>query len=100
MLLAFWILDVTAFYMIKNIVIQFITGALVPLSLFPNAFVSVFKYTPFYYTLYYPVSIYLTNDLSEVKLGLAVLVISIITVFILIRLIYRRAYNYYEGVGM
>jgi ABC-type uncharacterized transport system permease subunit len=100
MLFTFWVLDVTAFYMIKNIIIQLIAGALIPLNLFPESILSVLKFCPFYYTFYYPVSLYLTNDLSGVLQGFIVLSISISLTYVLIKVTYRFASKAYEGVSI
>ncbi len=99
-ILTFWILEVTAFFMIKDNIVLLVSGSLVPLQILPIGFVSVLKYTPFYYLYYYPASLYVTQNLNGI--GLAYLVLSLSIVFLLIvnTLLYKKATDSYEGVGV
>lgn len=100
MILTFWVIDTTAFFMIKDNIMEFVTGALVPFSLLPAYVIEGFKYTPFYYILYYPVNICIRGDLSEVHRAFFVLVISCVVLLVIDHGIYKFAIKSYEGVGI
>jgi ABC-2 type transport system permease protein len=100
-LLTFWVLEVTAFFMIKDHLIDFVSGALIPLNLLPGGIIAVFKYLPFYYVYYYPTALYL--DQGE-RSGIPMAYIMLLTwmlIFLLINnTIYKKVLRNYDGVGI
>jgi ABC-2 type transport system permease protein len=99
-ILTFWVVDTTAFYMIKDHFIEFTAGALIPLALLPDKIISIFSYLPFYYVYYYPISLYLNKPTSSVTTAIVVLSIWCILLFMLNIYIYKRAIKSYDGVGI
>jgi len=86
------------FYMTLNI-IEFLSGALVPLSLLPAAVVGVIKYFPYYYTLYFPASLYLNMNATDIPTAIAAVIAWNVILISINALLYRRLFRYYEGVG-
>ncbi len=72
-ILAFKFLDTGIFMMIKDNILQFAAGSLIPLSLLPAGILDVMKYFPFYHASYLPVMLLLGKDANEAPMGLAVL---------------------------
>lgn len=99
-ILTFWIIDSSAFFRIKDNIIQFVAGALIPLHLLPISIIKIFRFTPFYYIYYYPVNMCINGDMSELSLAFLVLGISCSILVIIDLLIYKYAIKSYEGVGI
>ncbi len=86
------------YYMLKNF-IELFTGALIPLVLLPDFLVSIIKYLPYYYVLYYPASIYLGIHDNQMILGLGVVILWNILLTSINYLMYKKLFSCYEGVG-
>ena len=100
MILSFWIKDVTVFFMLKNHLIEFTAGALIPLSLLPSGIVFMFKYLPFYYIYYYPISLYLNEATKNISTAILVLGLWSALLFIVNIILYDVAKKAYDGVGI
>jgi ABC-2 type transport system permease protein len=99
-ILSFRFLDVGGLHMVKDNIIQFLTGALIPLSLLPGWLQEVFRYFPFYYVYYLPTSLYLGTRYEEATAGLVVLIVWNLGLLGLNALVYRQSVKWYEGVGI
>jgi hypothetical protein len=85
---------------LKVNLIEFISGALVPLSVFPAAVTKAFSVLPFYYTVYYPTSL-LTGQSEGNPLAAAALMLFWNAVMIVISVLYyKKSVRRFEGVGM
>ena len=99
-ILSFRFVDIWAFNMIKNHIIDFLNGTLLPLALLPAAMQGIMKLFPFYHIFYLPAMVYMgyrTNELPAAFIILAVwnvimLVVNIVT--------YKSLKSSYEGVGI
>ena len=92
--------EIGTFLMIKDNLVAFVTGSIIPLALLPEGFVAVMKAFPFYYVTYLP-SMLLIGRLKG-ELGMGLLVISCWCV-ILQAVIHATWQNYrikYDGVGI
>lgn len=92
--------DINVFLKVKNNLILFLTGKLVPLSLLPYIFTQYAKIFPFNYVSYIPSMILLGN--TELFFGEYVLIIIfwITLMQILIIFEWRKCRKEYEGVGI
>ncbi len=97
--LAFKYVEIAGFYYISQNIIDFLSGAIIPLFLLPNTVINIVKFLPFYYTLYFPASIYLGENLNEIYPAIAVITCWNIGLYILNQLLYSRLIRFYEGVG-
>lgn len=98
-LLTFKLIDVSAFFMIKDNIIAFITGTLIPLNVLPQNIIEIFKYTPFYYIYYYPITLYLGTEEVTVFNALIIMFIWCFILLLFINIMYHRVVKIYEGVG-
>ncbi len=96
---AFKFVEIVGFYYMLQNIMDFLSGLMIPLFLLPDIVISVIKYLPFYYTLYFPASLYLGENHSEI--GLAFIIVSVwnLLLYIVNQLLYKYSIRYYEGVG-
>ena len=99
-ILAFKFLDVTAFMMIKENIIQFMTGALIPLTLLPSSCVHAMMYFPFYYITYLPAMLLMGKNSDEYLHGILILIFWNIAFGAIHTVTYRRLKSIYDGVGI
>lgn len=99
-ILAFKFLDVWMFMMIKDNVVQFIRGSLIPLILIPSQVLTIMKYFPFYYVTYLPSMLLLGRNEGERTIGITTLVLWNIVFGLLNTITYKRLIRRYEGVGI
>lgn len=97
--LAFKTMEVGGLYHMFLNIVDFFAGALIPLSLLPGGLVEIMRFFPFYYTLYFPASIYLGERVSEIPSALIICSIWTVVMYIINQFTYQRLYKSYEGVG-
>lgn len=99
-ILTFKFLDIGIFMMIKDNIVQFVTGALIPLTLLPPEIVKVMTFFPFYYISYLPSMLLLGRNANEILPGIAILIVWNIVLGILNSVTYKRLKSIYDGVGI
>lgn len=65
--------DVGTFLMIKNNLVEFITGSIIPLVLLPEAVLTIMRFLPFYYVTYLPSMLLIGRNSDEAITGVLVL---------------------------
>lgn len=92
--------EISTFLMIKNNLMNLVTGTIVPLALFPGQIIAWMKLLPFYYVTYLP-SMLLTGRCAQEALpGLAILTGWCICIQFLINVTWKRYRVKYDGVGI
>ena len=99
-ILAFKFLDVWIFIMIKDNLLHFMTGALIPLSLLPANILAVMKFFPFYYVLYLPAMLFLGENKGEIFSAVVILFCWNLLFWILNKITYKKLRVIYDGVGI
>lgn len=99
-ILAFKFLETGVFMMIKDNILQFVTGTLIPLTIIPAPIVAVMQYFPFYYVTYLPTMLALGRKQEEILLGVIVLVIWNLAMAVINTWTWRRLRTKYDGVGI
>jgi len=99
-LLAFKFQDIWIFLMIKDGLIAFLAGTMVPLVLMPGWFVSTMRFTPFYYVTYLPAMMLVDKLHEEAVLGLCVIIGWGALMFLINRLAYGKMRVRFDGVGI
>jgi ABC-2 type transport system permease protein len=92
--------DIHLFLMIKNNIIAFVAGTLVPLTLLPQPALQIMRYFPFYYISYLPSMLLLGRNGEEAGLGLGILAAWILFFLLVNRITYERLRIRYDGVGI
>jgi ABC-2 type transport system permease protein len=91
-MVSFWTVNIWGIQVLRRGVLLFFTGALVPISLFPQWLKTLSNYLPFQSMVYVPVSIY-TGALSIAQ-GLQSLALQAVWLVVLataLQLLWRRA---------
>lgn len=99
-LFAFRYQGIDAFLMIKETLVEFITGGLVPLILLPSSLVSFMKYLPFYYVTYLPSMLLIGKKEEEAVMGAFILLIWLFLFVLINRFTYNKMRILYDGVGI
>ena len=98
---AFWLKKITGLRRVRRVVLGFLGGSFIPLTLFPEWAQSVLHYLPFESTRFVPITIYLgTISNTEVLKALGVQLFWIAALYGLIYLVWKRAYKLYSSVGV
>lgn len=88
-LIAFWTLNTWGIRVLRNAILMFFSGALVPVTMFPNWLQALSQWLPFQYMVYVPVSIYTgTYSLTDEWIALGLQVAWLIGIFAVIRVIW------------
>ena len=98
--LAFKLENTWVLSMIKNNIIAFATGVIVPLALLPEVVREAFALLPFYYVTYLPSMLLIGLETERLYTGFAVLMIWCAALFFMNRWIYDTLRKKYEGVGI
>lgn len=99
-ILTFKFQDISVFLMIKNNLVAFITGTLIPLSLLPDAIVGVMRILPFYYVTYLPSMLLIGKNSSEAGIGILALTIWVLLFIPINKITYNRLRIRFDGVGI
>lgn len=92
--------DITGMMILKGSLIEFLSGALIPLNLLPAALTGALTYTPFYYVVYYPASLVLGQQSQPPLFAALVLLVWCAAFFTISQRWYDHARKHYEGVGI
>jgi len=98
-IIAFWLEETWILRVILQIVTVFLSGAVIPLELFPAWAVKILEYTPFPYLTYYPIKIFsgapvdLTNFFTIVTGWMIILILAN-------SFIWKRGMRLYTAAGM
>jgi ABC-2 type transport system permease protein len=92
--------DIWLFLMIKNNVLAFLFGTLVPLTLMPEAVLNLMRLTPFYHATHLPAMLLLNRGGNEALTGMLVLVLWIALFYFLNKQTYAHLRTRYDGVGI
>ena len=99
-ILAFKFLDVWIFIMIKDNLLHFMTGALIPLALLPAGILAIMKFFPFYHVVYLPTVLFLGKNREEILFAVAVLGSWNLLFWLINKIAYRKLRVIYDGVGI
>jgi ABC-2 type transport system permease protein len=92
--------DIFLFLMIKNNLVAFITGTLVPLALLPEIVLQIMRYFPFYYCSYLPSMLLIGRNGEEISYGLITLTCWVLIFLVINKIAYGRLRVRYDGVGI
>lgn len=92
--------DVGGLLIMKGGMIDFLSGGLVPLNMLPAAMVGALKFTPFYYIVYYPASLFLRTHTEPPLMAVLVLLFWCIVFYTVGQSWLIHARKHYEGVGI
>jgi len=99
--LSFWMINASPLFNIREVLITFMTGALVPINFFPETIQHIFSLLPFQYLVFTPVNIYL-GKLSNGEIFKAISILLFWTVVngSIAIFVWKKGLTKYEGVGL
>lgn len=98
-LISFWLEETWMIRVMFQIIATFLSGAVIPLELFPKFLQNILMYTPFPYLTYYPIKIF-TGEHIDLTMAILPLVIWIIFINIINRYVWKKGVNLYTAAGM
>lgn len=97
--LAFRFQDITAFHLVKEVLVEFLSGAVLPLAVLPGAVRSVLVWTPFPSMVSAPVDLALGRGAEDLPRTLAVAAAWAAALLMAAEAAYRASARRYEGAG-
>lgn len=98
---AFWADNIWSLGVILRMTVAIFSGAIIPLSLFPEWSIEILTYTPFPYLTYLPIKILFgESNLVEIFKGLFVLISWSFLIILILNNILKRGLKIYNGIGM
>jgi len=99
-LFVFWITEASSLFFFKDILLDFASGRVFPLDLFPQSLLHVFSVLPFMYCTFFP-TVMITKGLSsgEVYRGLFIQLAWILALYFFIKVIWKTGIKKYVGTG-
>lgn len=99
-ILTFKFQEISTFLMIKDNLVIFITGSVIPLTLLPEKMIMVMKFFPFYYIAYLPSMILIGRCEQEAILGVFLILGWCVFMKFVNQLIYEKYRVEFDGVGV
>lgn len=99
-ILTFRFQNIDPFLMIKNNLVAFVTGTMVPLVLLPQGVVTAMRLLPFYYVTYLPSMLFIGRNQNEALPGLLILTFWVLLFIPVNAITYKRLRVRYDGVGI
>lgn len=99
-LLVFWLTEVTSFFFLKDILLDFLSGRVFPIDLLPKSIVNAFGLLPFMYCTFFPIAI-LTKGLSNETFfkGLFMQIAWTTVLYSAIKILWKLGIRKYSGTG-
>lgn len=98
--LGFWTPETWGPRFLSIIFIEFFSGALFPLDVFPELFQRIVSYLPFQYLIFFPISIYLGKvDAPALAKGLLISFVWAVVMYGIAKTVWHRGLKVYEAQG-
>lgn len=98
-LLGFWLEETWILRVMLQILATFLSGAIIPIDLFPQWAQKALDYTPFPYLTYYPIKMFTSGDIFFAK-GLVLIGFWTFVFIIINQRIWRKGVRLYTAAGM
>jgi len=99
--LTFKFQDIDFFLRVQGVILEFITGGVVPLILLPEGVISAMRFIPFIHVVYTPVMLLMGRlSLEDGLLGLTVLTGWTVIMAAVSQIMFKRLRTRYDGVGI
>ncbi|SHK00334.1 ABC-2 type transport system permease protein [Anaerocolumna jejuensis DSM 15929] len=97
---AFWITEAWSAFLILGLAINIASGGVFPLDIFGEKVVTVLKFLPFQYTVYFPINILNGNIvIGDIFPSLCIQVAWIVILAFMLQLLWKIGLRKYEAVG-
>ncbi len=100
-LIAFWAEHIWSLMIMLRFVTNFLGGAMLPLSFFPEKWASILEWFPFYYLVGFPINTFLGRlSAGEWERGIVILLGWILVSGALAKVIWKKGVKQYTGIGI
>ncbi|QSX06472.1 ABC-2 family transporter protein [Sedimentibacter sp. zth1] len=98
---SFWTTEIWGIAAVRNLITGLLTGAVLPLDIFPKTIQDIMLYTPFPYITYIPTKVLIDNNfnIEIIKNGLFISTLWIITLTIFMLVLKNRGMKKYTSSG-
>ncbi len=97
--LAFWVEDVSGLDRLRNLSSRLLSGAILPLALFPESLSGFLNFQPFRFMVSFPIETLLNADASAIAQGFLVQVTWLAIFAVAARALWRKGMRSYQGAG-
>lgn len=98
-ILSFWLEETWILRVILQMTAAFLSGAILPLELYPKWFVEILNYTPFPYLSYYPIKVF-SGQMSLFTAAPIIIMIWMLIFIAINKVIWSRGMKLYTAAGM
>lgn len=98
-ILAFWLEETWILRVMFQIIAAFLSGAIIPLELFPSWFAKALDYTPFPYLAHYPIKIALGHE-SLSLYPVVIIAVYLVGTVLLASYLWKKGVRLYTAAGM
>lgn len=98
-IIGFWLEETWILRVILSIVTAFLSGAIIPLELYPEWLVTLLNYTPFPYLTYYPIKIFM-GEFTFFAKGYLMLGVWMVILLFINKWIWKKGIRMYTAAGM
>jgi len=98
-LLAFWLEETWIMRVMINIVTTFLSGAIIPVSFFPEQLQQMLVWSPFPYMIYWPTKIFL-GQTESILFGVSILIFWTLIMGFINTTLWKRGLRLYTAAGM
>lgn len=100
-MLSFKFIEISSFFFTLEIIVEFLSGAVIPLSLLPSWLTKIVYALPFSYMIDFPISIYLSRISNyRIYIGILIQLIWVFVFFLLSIFSWKIGVKNYDGVGV
>jgi len=98
--IAFWIIDIRLFSTFIALSVNFLSGEMLPIDLFPSFLQKIANILPFQYRVFFPISIY-NNQLNSFQIlkGILIMVGWVFILGLVVHKLWQKGIKKYEAVG-
>ncbi len=98
-LLAFWLEETWTMRVMFQLLVNFLSGAIIPINFFPSWSQEILKFTPFPSLTYTPINLFMGN-MQGLEQGLITISLSISVMFFVNTIIWRKGLRLFTAAGM
>lgn len=99
-MLTFWFLEIQGFIILSLAIESLLGGQMFPLDLLPEKFLTIARFLPFYYQMYFPAAIFTGRiDQATTLQGLGIQACWVVVLLIIAQALWRRGLRRHTAVG-
>jgi ABC-2 type transport system permease protein len=100
-MIAFWWLEIWGVLFLKRLIVSFLAGGWLPLTLFPEKVLGFLLALPFQYTIFFPIQIVLGKlTPAQIQTGLMIQIFWIFVFTVLSQFVWNRGLKQYTAAGI